>query len=175
MAARWPWIERTFRFDFPVAKFPDVLVRYRGTPARAEELVRGLPDATTRWRDEPGRWSIRENIGHLLDLEPLWERRVADFLRGAERLAAADMTNAATHAAGHNDRDLSSLLADFRAARAAVVRRLDPLPESDWARTAVHPRLNQPMRLVDAIAFTCDHDDYHLARIAELARAAPAL
>ena len=38
------------------------------------------------------------------------------------------------------------------------------------ARTALHLRLNIPMRLVDMILFQAEHDDYHLARSGELAR-----
>lgn len=173
MPARWPWIERTFRFDFPASKFPDVLVRYRGTPARAEELTRGLPRNTLTWRDAPGSWSIQENIGHLIELEAVWERRLDDFLRGEARLSPADITNQSTHRANYNERELADVLAAFRTARTRMVQRLDALSESDWARTSVHPRLNQPMRLVDAIEFSCEHDDYHLARVAELARAVP--
>jgi hypothetical protein len=29
---RWPWIERTFNFDYPAEKWPDLLARVRGTP-----------------------------------------------------------------------------------------------------------------------------------------------
>lgn len=173
MAARWPWVERAFRFDFPVGKFPDVLVRFRGTPARVEELMRGgTPETLTR-RDAPGSWSAQENLGHLLDLEPLWDRRLTDFLSGAERLSPADIANPATHAAGHNAKPLEEILRGFRAARRGIVSRLSAMNEQDWARESVHPRLNQRLRLIDAIAFTCDHDDYHLARIVELMGAAP--
>ncbi|HYF14023.1 MAG TPA: DinB family protein [Phycisphaerales bacterium] len=168
MPALWPWTSRAFSFDFPVGKYPDVLARYRGTPARIEDLVRGVPaDALTR-RDTPGSWSAKENIGHLLDLEALWEGRLDDYLAGKEHLRAADITNAATHAAGHNDRLIDGFLRAFRAARTGIVRRLEELSDADWSREAVHPRLKQRMRLVDAIAFTCDHDDYHLARVHEL-------
>ncbi|MGE3110133.1 MAG: DinB family protein, partial [Phycisphaerales bacterium] len=159
-----------FRVDFPVGKFPDILSRYRGTAARVDEAVSGQHDDALRWHDAPGTWSIKQNIGHLLDLEPLWEGRVDDYLAGVARLRAADMTNAATHAAGYDARSASELLHGFREARRHIVGRLESLGESDWARVSEHPRLNQRMRLVDAVAFTCDHDDYHLARIDELAR-----
>ena len=42
MSAKLPWIERRWEFDFPVALYPDILERLRGTPARLDELVRGL-------------------------------------------------------------------------------------------------------------------------------------
>jgi len=37
-----------------------------------------------------------------------------------------------------------------------------------FARTSLHPRLKQPMRLVDHLHFVAEHDDHHLAKIWEL-------
>src|SRR5215216_6124827 len=39
-----------------------------------------------------------------------------------------------------------------------------------FQRSALHPRLNVPMRLVDMLFFQAEHDDYHLATISELKR-----
>ncbi len=163
---RWPWIERRFTFDFPPAKFPELLERWRGTPARLEERLAGTSDAVARRSD--GGWSIKQNVGHLTDLEPLWTQRLAEILAGARELRAADMTNRATHEAGHNDRPLADLLGDFRRARMAGIAQAVAIKEADWGRAALHPRLKQPMRIADILCFMCEHDDYHLGRIAEL-------
>lgn len=45
--AKWLWIDRKFNFDFPPSKLLDLLERLRGTPARIEEMVKGL-DSDTR-------------------------------------------------------------------------------------------------------------------------------
>lgn len=37
-------------------------------------------------------------------------------------------------------------------------------------RTAAHPRLGQPMSVVDLCFFVAEHDDHHLATITELRR-----
>lgn len=165
-----PWFERKFSFDFPIAWAPDLIERFRGTPARLEERLRGVPAPVLTRREREGTWSIQENAGHLLDLEPLWSRRLGDFLEGREELSAADLTNRGTHEAGHNDRPLGEILAAFRSARMREVERLEALTEADFARTALHPRLKTPMRLIDAVTFVCCHDDYHLARMGELMR-----
>jgi hypothetical protein len=36
------------------------------------------------------------------------------------------------------------------------------------SKAILHPRLKQPMRLVDHLYFAAEHDDHHLARIWEL-------
>jgi len=163
------WFERKFRFDFPAEIYPTLRVRLRGAPARLEELTRGLSREQLTRKPE-GKWSIQENAGHLVDLEPLWQARLDNFLAGAEILAPADLTNRATHEARHNDRPLEEILAGFRRARLSFVDRLEGLRPADFARLSRHPRLNQPMRLVDSLYFLAEHDDHHLARIWELAR-----
>ena len=167
---KWTWTERKFSFDYPVSKWPDLLERVRGTPARIEERVRGLSrDVLTRRRDGQG-WSIQENVGHLLDLECLPMQRIEEILSGKAALVAADMSNRKTHEAGHNAKDIRALLGEFRAGRTKLVARFDTLDEADWGKSGLHPRLQQPMRIVDIAYFTAEHDDYHVARIGELIR-----
>jgi hypothetical protein len=163
------WFDRSFRFDFPVEVYPDVIERLRGTPARVEEQVRTL-ERDVLVRRDGDTWSIQENVGHLLDLETLHDGRIDDFLTGAARLRPADLQNRATNEARHNSRAIDSILQDFRTARGHFVARLESLAEPDFARISEHPRLKQPMRLVDFLSFNAQHDDYHLARISELIR-----
>ena len=169
MAAKVPWIKRTFNFDYPVGYYPDIIERLRGTPARAEEWIRRLPARILTLKDGD-TWSIQENIGHLLDLDDLHVGRLDDFAAGLAVLRAADMENMKTHTAGHNKRPVTDVLADFRRERGRLVERVERLEEADFTRSALHPRLKTPMRLVDMLFFTASHDDYHLARVAELSR-----
>jgi uncharacterized damage-inducible protein DinB len=166
------WADRTFQFDLPESLFPVVVERLRGTPARIEDKVRELPPALLTRRDgrDSDAWSIQEHIGHLLDLDELHSGRLDDFLAGAEVLRAADMTNRKTWDAGHNDRPIAGLLADFRRERSLFVARLDGWDPDLLALTARHPRLHQPMRVLDMAFFTAEHDDHHLARMTEVAR-----
>lgn len=168
MAAKLPWIRRSWKFDFPVEIFPDILERLRGAPARIDEMVGDVArDLLTR-REREGTWSILENIGHLTDTEVLPLTRVDQFLAGAPVLTAADMKNVATIEANHNDRSVVDVTRDFRKERSRLMSKLDALSDADFARVSRHPRLDMPMRLVDLCLFTADHDDYHLARIREL-------
>lgn len=165
--SRIKWPDRRFNFDFPAGIYPEMIERVRGTPARLEELLAGLsPETLTNQAD--GRWSMQENAGHLLDLESLVAQRVDEYLAGAETLHAADMSNRKTYEATHNEVPVNSILTAFRTARRDLVDRLEDLDGEIFARSALHPRLNVQMRLVDMLFFQAEHDDYHLARISEL-------
>jgi uncharacterized damage-inducible protein DinB len=164
------WFERKFDLLFPVDLYPNVCARLRGTPARLEELIRAYPRELLV-RKPAEKWSIQEQAGHLLDLEPLWLARVDDYLAGVEPLSAADLSNRKTHEANHNARPIEEILAGFRKARMTLIQRAEVLEPALFARTALHPRLKTPMRLVDHLYFAAEHDDHHLACIWELGRA----
>ena len=164
---RMKWFERRFSLDLPAWMFPNVVERLRGTPARVEEIIHGLSPENLVRRDE-NRWSIQENIGHLGDLEPLWSGRVQELLEGKNRLMPADLENRKTHEAGHNAGSIQDVLGSFRTLRTALVERLDELDEKAVTLSAVHPRLDQPMRLIDLIFFAAEHDDHHMAEISRL-------
>lgn len=159
-----PWIDRRFNFDFPVDLYPNVLARFRGTPARLEEAVRKLSREQLVFTPD-GKWSIQENAGHLLDEEDLFRKRLDEYLAGAESLTPAAYLH---RDLVYNDWKLEEILKSFRAARDWQVRRLWALHRDDFARSAWHARLKVPMRLVDHLLFVAEHDDHHLARIWEL-------
>ena len=161
------WFERKFEFNFPVELYPNLCARLRGTPPRLEEIVRGA-DRSSLVRKPGEKWSVQEHAGHLLDLESLWLARVEDFAAGGLELTAADLTNRQTHVADHNARPVEEILGEFRVARGRLAARVEALDASLLGRTMLHPRLKQPMRLVDHLFFAAEHDDHHLAWIWEL-------
>jgi uncharacterized damage-inducible protein DinB len=169
MERKFDWFARKFNFDLPPEIFPMVIERLRGTPARLEEMTRSLP-ANILARREGETWTILENVGHLWDVEPLWDGRIDDFLDGKDRLRPADLTNKKTHNADHNAASLETLLKSFRTSRERLVARFDAMDAKQAALTALHPRLDQPMRMIDLAVFAAEHDDHHLARITDLAR-----
>lgn len=170
MIRKQPWFERTFPTGLAHTLMPVVVERLRGTPPRLEERLTALPAAVLT-RRLGATWSIQENAGHLLDLEPLWLQRVEDFLAGRTDLAPADLQNRRTSEANHNTTPLQVLVTGFGRARAALVEVLEGVDERRLGHTARHPRLGVPMNLVDHAFFVAEHDDYHLARITELLRA----
>lgn len=163
------WFDRTFPDKPPIELFPFVIERLRGAPPRLEERVSpATADILTRRISDA--WSIQEHVGHLGDLEPLWLGRVEDLFEGRAELRPADLTNRKTHEADHNNVSLTQLLGAFRSQRKHLVDRLEAMESADAGRSALHPRLKQPMRLIDLCFFVADHDDHHLALIGGILR-----
>jgi uncharacterized damage-inducible protein DinB len=161
------WFDRKFSFDLHSWMFPGLVERLRGTPAQLEDRLLGVEPA--RLIEKHGQeWSIQENAGHLVDLEPLWLGRLQDIKDGLETMRPADLTNRRTHEANHNEDDIARLLFSFRAVREKFVGELDELDEDFILKYALHPRLKTPMRVLDLVFFVAEHDDHHLAGITQL-------
>jgi uncharacterized damage-inducible protein DinB len=162
-----PWFERKFEFNFPIGYFPVILERLRGTMPRIEALIKNKTEENLTYKKE-GSWSVKEQIGHLHDLESLWFGRIEDFLSGQEFLRTTDLSNTKTHEANHNKKDVSDLLKQFSSARNKLVEKVKNIDEQTASLTAIHPTLQIPMRLIDSLFFVAEHDDHHLAKISEL-------
>ena len=161
---RTPWLERTFNFDFPTGLLPNILERLYGTECRIREMTKGLPDEILE-KKQGNSWSIKEQAGHLADLESLHIGRIDDFEAGKEILRAADMTNAVTEKSSHNNKTMEELILDFSQKRKTLTSRLENLNKFIHHKTSRHPRLNVQVRPVDIAYFTAEHDDHHLASI----------
>jgi hypothetical protein len=92
------WIERRFNFDFPVGLWPNIMERLRGTALRINAIVKDLPTEATNSRIDDA-WSINEEVGHLRQVDNLFEHRLDQYLQRATELVAADMKNRSTESA----------------------------------------------------------------------------
>lgn len=163
------WFERKFNFDFTENIFTSIIERLAGTPARLEEKFATIP-VDVQAISIDGTWTIKENVGHLTDLEPLWQGRLEDILNNETELRPTDLQNRKTHEASHNSKSIEELLKDFRTIRKITIDKISSLSEEVIFRSALHPRLKTPMRTMDLFLFVADHDDHHLARITELVK-----
>lgn len=161
------WFERRFDFAFKQNIFPSIIERLDGTSIRLKTKIEQIPLELLEIKPCE-KWSIKENIGHLTDLEPLWHGRLDDIMENKEYLRPADLENQKTDIAHHNKTDINVLLSQFQELRRLTVSKLIELNEQDVYKTALHPRLEKPMRTMDLFLFVAEHDDHHLARITEI-------
>jgi uncharacterized damage-inducible protein DinB len=163
------WFARDFNFTSHQNIFPSIIERLAGTPARLEEKLNAIAANLLTMRiDET--WTIKENIGHLIDLEPLWQGRLDDILSGKTELRHTDLENTKTRLANHDITLTEELLKNFRKIRSQTIPELEKLSEEQIFKSSLHPRLKTPMRTMDLFLFVADHDDHHLARISEIVK-----
>ncbi|MFL5739823.1 MAG: DinB family protein [Flavisolibacter sp.] len=168
MIQQTPWIQRQFNFNFPVGLFPVIFSRLEGSIFRIHTILLNADEEKSSHNS--AGWSVKQHVGHLYDLEELWWKRLADFEANKAMLTVADMSNAKTNEAGHNEKTLEQLLHLFTVERQKMLETIYSIDEEMLQRTSVHPRLNQPMRLIDALYFIAEHDDHHIAVVSNLLR-----
>lgn len=159
---RLPWIERKFQLDVPAGWLHNIIARLSGTESRLRHITHGRPDAVLESKAN-GKWSIKEHIGHLDDLERLHLQRIGDFENHREELSLWDVTNSATENANHNEEDVQNLIASFAIKRNELIERLRNLDDETHRFRSTHPRLHIPMKPVDMASFVAEHDDHHIA------------
>jgi uncharacterized damage-inducible protein DinB len=164
---RTRWFDRKFPPIDDNGLLPGILERLEGTGARLQLLLEGLESSGPM----ASGWSVAQEVGHLIDLEPLWVQRAQELKNGQSALTTADLSNRATHEGNHDRWPLPLLVERFAEARRTLVSTLRRATEGDLERSARHPRLGTPMRLVDLAYFVAEHDDHHLARLRELVTA----
>jgi len=161
------WFDRKFDFQDNQNIFPSIIERLTGTPIRLEEKLNGVAESVLI-ASADNSWTIKQNIGHLIDLEPLWQGRLEDILNNRLEFRPADLQNTKTHFANHNDLPLKELLSGFRKIRLQTITQIREIDDEIIFKSALHPRLKTPMRTMDHFLFVVEHDDHHLSRISQL-------
>lgn len=158
------WIERKFDFGYTVEYLPLFLERLKSTAPRIEEIVKGSSEAELSHMPN-GKWSIKQHIGHLTDLEELHNARLHDYRAGKDVLRPADMKNVKTEEADHNKRSVGELISELRKTRADFIEHLLSFSEEELMKKAMHPRLQQQVSVIDLLHFIAEHDLFHVVHM----------
>ena len=157
------WFERKFQFGFSPGMLPFFIERLEGTIVRLERKVEDQSDKTLSFQPN-GKWSIKQHIGHLAEVDEIALRRIDEMLKGVSPLTPAVFEPTRDY----NSQSVTAVLEYFAKTRMENINRYKTLSESDCTKTSLHPRLNVLMSPVDLAYFDAEHDDHHLVKIGEI-------
>jgi hypothetical protein len=124
-----------------------------------------LPESRGSFAYAPGKWSIKQVVGHVADAERVFAYRALRFARGdATPLAAFDENVWAPHA-GTERRTLADLLDELRAVRAATLALFRHLPAEAPLRTGTASDREVSVRALAWII--TGHERHHLRILRE--------
>ncbi|HUL03324.1 MAG TPA: DinB family protein [Gemmatimonadales bacterium] len=106
-----------------VSKVPagDLLQLLERQRADTQALLAGLSDERALHRYAPGKWSIKEVVGHIADAERIFSYRALRIARGDETPLPGFDENAYTPAGHFDARPLAELAAELDAVRRATI------------------------------------------------------
>lgn len=130
-----------------------------------EALLAGLDEAKALHRYAPGKWSVKEMVGHLADAERIMAYRLLRIARGDATPLAGFEEDDYVKAAGFDRRTLPDLLAEFQTVRRATLALIRSLDAEAFARRGT---ANQNPVTAAALAHILfGHTAHHMAVLRE--------
>ena len=123
-------------------------------------LLRGLSETDALHRYARGKWSVKEIVGHLADVERIMAYRALRIARGDTTALPGFDENAYVPAANFDSRSLADLVGELRTVRAATLALLRTFDPDAWRRRGTAS--GKPVS-VRAIAYMIPgHERHHL-------------
>jgi hypothetical protein len=154
-----PWFERELVFGKPAQMLPYFLERIEGTITRIEKKVQGIDDRILSEKYN-GKWSIKQNIGHLAEVDQIANKRIGEMVKGV-----AVMSPAVFEPQDYNPWPIEKIILFFEQTRKSNLQKYSSLSFDDLRKSSLHPRLKVQMTPVDLAWFDAEHDDHHLVKI----------
>ena len=128
-------------------------------------LLGGLSGREADFRYAEGKWSVKEVVGHVADVERVFGYRALCFARGETAALPGFDENEYVARAKFSGRTLGDLAAEFRQVRAATVALFGGLDAEELARRGTAN--NHPIS-VRALAFIiAGHERHHVKILVE--------
>lgn len=112
----------------------DVLQALERQVVRTEALLRSLPPEAALQTYEPGKWTLNQVVGHMIDAERIFAYRALRFARGDRSPLHGFDQEPYARESGHEERTLTSLMDEFVPLRRSHLLLLQNLKDAAWLR-----------------------------------------
>jgi hypothetical protein len=132
---------------------------------RVDRLFQPLSEEQAGFRYAPGKWSLRQVLGHMTDAERIFSYRAFRISRGdATPLPPFDETPY-VEAGGFDARTVADLLAELHAVRASTLELFRHVAPDAWTRRTVVN--GHPITLRAQAHVLAGHVEHHLRIVVE--------
>lgn len=149
--------------DFEYVVGDDAIAALREVARETLALFESLTDDGVRGRIyAPGKWTLKQVAGHLVDDERIFAYRALCVARGERQALPGFDENDYVAATAFESRPLADLLHDYRVQREATIALFAPLTEEEWLRRGT---VNGYEASVRGLAFQIVAHELHHLRI----------
>jgi hypothetical protein len=143
----------------------EVVASLQSTPAALRHLLRPLPSEMVTWHPSPGKWCIKEVVGHLLTADRHdFMGRIRLILDHEEpRLTVSDQAEIA-RMRYDCDRDLHDLLDELSNQRSGSLSFILAFGDKELQRGGVHPTVGH-LHIGNLLHEWVYHDMNHMRQI----------
>lgn len=138
----------------------DILSVLERQPEKARAALAPLPEEKASYRYAPGKWSILQVLGHVIDSERVFGYRALCIARGESVALPGFDENSYAANSGHDGCRMPGLLAELEALRRSHVSLLRHLVPAAWSRIGVAN--GQPVSVRALAYIMAGHLRHHL-------------
>lgn len=115
----------------------DVLSTLDSQMSETQSLLRALPASSSTYRYAPGKWSVNEVIGHLIDSERIFAARALRFARNDSTPLPGFEQDDYVRNSSFDAFPVAELASEFDSVRRATVFFFKHLEEPAWMRRGI--------------------------------------
>jgi len=126
-------------FERYVSRVPetDILAALERQPVELSAALAAVPAEREEYRYAPGKWTIRDVVGHMVDAERVMGYRALAISRGEKAVLPAFEEKDYAATAGYAHRPLASIVDEFACLRESHVLMLRHLDDEAWGRVGI--------------------------------------
>lgn len=128
-------------------------------------VLGGLSEEQASHRYEPGKWSVKQLVGHVIDGERIFAFRALAFARGETNPLPGFEQDPYVANAGSDDRSIADLAEELATVRKANVMMFRVLSEEAWKRSGVAS--DNPISVRALAYILLGHERHHLRILRE--------
>ncbi len=141
-------------------------LQIENTPSTLIRMVDSIRPELYDTSLEGGRFTLKEVVAHLADLEQTWLDRITTAIEFPGK--AVEPFNEEARAIEHkySEKDIHHELEVFDNRRRDTVDYLLRLADDDWANTITHPEKGE-MTVLEIVQYITGHDLYHVHQVSQ--------
>ena len=143
----------------------DAMAALRSQAATTPRLLSGVNESRALFRNAPGKWSVKEVLGHVIDGERVFGHRALRFAREDRTPLPGFDENTWVPAARFDSRPLADLVADYVAVRTATLALFSSFDEATLLRRGIANGAEVSVRALAHII--AGHELHHVSLLRE--------
>ena len=143
----------------------DVLSLLSAQVEETAALLAGMTETQARYRYAPGKWSVKDVVGHIADAERVFVYRALRFARNDKTPLAGFDENVFAAAASFDARPLAGIIEELRLVRRATMSLYRSFTPEMIARRGVSNEKELTVRAL--IYITAGHERHHVKELKE--------
>ena len=149
--------------------YSSLVCRLKTQHLAVAEIVKHIDEQRLNHQPEPGKWSIKDNIAHLVSYQPVFIGRIHQMLKGDTPVFNAYRADDQADFIEARGWSLENLLSKLNGNRRQILELITNLPDNQLSLTGTHLKYGT-LTITEWTEFFLLHEAHHLFTMFKLAK-----